>query len=677
MKDFIRWVLVTFFLSCIFLLYNIESIRENASILISDGTTNNFVRTKSSWKKHTQFVDPDQAQQAYQFFNSRQKEYEDRQLSRRFKMRGIGYMYYYHNLLLIATLPSEPVSMGFNRVIIRNVFDRTDANARTVLGELDCQLFTLYVRVNGPEIFAGSAIAVSNDDENVECHWEFPFHLHIPGKYIVDAKLLYYNGSSYMESSCIENKGDVTDIIKKRKNQPLASILANDTTHRGFKGFKMYTPAEMCCEICSRISSDCAYWATPPIHIEDSFFGNNGCELYMNDTSSEWMPISMFINESSANDRHNRHLEVEHFHGPPNGHRPVYFLGCGWSFWMTLEYPCLNADLDDRIYIMNHQSSFTLLDTESTTTLVDQPASSFFTQFHSLSVGIPEKTSTLPLCTLETELPDRHFGRWVRDDWPDATVCPQEMQVDTEHSGQFEIMEYDPDHPVCWHRDDLSIVGQRCIEMNCQFITEESKWKTSSLHQEKKFYGTYQQYHCRYQQYTDPELQQCIQERKITKIDGSGDSIWYFLVQYVQQRIQNLTLYDNGSEGLEIHLSSLSLLHHSVRTLNESLHDLPMVNPKQLESYWINSLYISSEREHEARGPIQLVKSGIAHEILGTKHYRMLNLYDMTAAFTFDTATQMDGMHIIGPPMKMLITKLFHYMCLNTTVSQRYPIHYR
>jgi hypothetical protein len=32
-------------------------------------------------------------------------------------------------------------------------------------------------------------------------------------------------------------------------------------------------------------------------------------------------------------------------------------------------------------------------------------------------------------------------------------------------------------------------------------------------------------------------------------------------------------------------------------------------------------------------------------------------------AFTYDSATQMDGMHIVGPPMKMIVTKLFHYVC--------------
>jgi hypothetical protein len=32
-------------------------------------------------------------------------------------------------------------------------------------------------------------------------------------------------------------------------------------------------------------------------------------------------------------------------------------------------------------------------------------------------------------------------------------------------------------------------------------------------------------------------------------------------------------------------------------------------------------------------------------------------------AFTYDAATQNDGMHIIGGPMKMLATKLLHHVC--------------
>jgi hypothetical protein len=266
-----------------------------------------------------------------------------------------------------------------------------------------------------------------------------------------------------------------------------------------------------------------------------------------------------------------------------------------------------------------------------------------------------------------------HHGRWVRAPWPNDTLCPIKMETDPDFSQKFAIMKYDPQNPQCYHRDDLSIVGHKCIEMNCQFIPESSKWTTSSLHLEKQWYGCYQQYQCRYQEFTDEELQICINERKIHTIDGSGRSIWDFLQQYLKQRIQNLVLYNNNKkakDGVEIHLSTLSLLHHHAIGMREYCESMPVIDTNHNEYYWVNSVYMSSEREHEARGPTQLIKSKMAQDILGPKHYRMINLYDMTTAFTYDTATQMDGMHIIGPPMKMVITKLFHYMCYNTSVSQ-------
>ena len=193
---------------------------------------------------------------------------------------------------------------------------------------------------------------------------------------------------------------------------------------------------------------------------------------------------------------------------------------------------------------------------------------------------------------------------------------------------------------------------------------------TSSLHMEKFWYGTYEQYECQYYfDYTDDELQSCITERKIHTIGGSGFSIWHFLGQYLNQRIRNLTFYENeANDGLEIHLSSLALTHISLQSLRAAMEDRPTLDPKKVEYYWVNSVFMSSEREHEARGAVQVLKSEISQEILGPKNYRMLNMYDMTKAFSYDTATQMDGFHIIGPPMKMLISKLFHYVCANTSV---------
>jgi hypothetical protein len=48
----------------------------------------------------------------------------------------------------------------------------------------------LWVRIAGPEIFAGSAIPSSKQS----CEWSFPFHLERIGEYIVESKILLYNG---------------------------------------------------------------------------------------------------------------------------------------------------------------------------------------------------------------------------------------------------------------------------------------------------------------------------------------------------------------------------------------------------------------------------------------------------------------------------------------------------
>jgi hypothetical protein len=53
----------------------------------------------------------------------------------------------------------------------------------------------------------------------------------------------------------------------------------------------------------------------------------------------------------------------------------------------------------------------------------------------------------------------------------------------------------------------------------------------------------------------------------------------------------------------------------------------------------------------------------IVQKILGPKGYHFLEFFDMSAAFSYALATQMDGLHIIGPSMKTILTKLFHYMC--------------
>jgi hypothetical protein len=555
--------------------------------------------------------DPETVRLAQEFVETRRQVYHDKKLLKTWKMRGVGWAFTKNNIILAAQLPHNP-KPGRNVIKVFNVLNTTT---------VDCDKYDIWVRADGPEIFAGSAQAVLPEDPSQSCHWELPFDLQKPGTYRVEAKLLYYNALS--DNTCESYKGDPQNL-----SYPI---------HAGFIGFKFYYPEKSCCQACSRLAPDCRYWSTPPQKIEATYT-RNGCELYFDEKSNpDAIPESYLI----ANPQRRRlggKTKISHAHGPPDTITPsAYHIGCGWDFWMTLDFSCLSAELDDAVF--QREMNFTLVDEAR---------------------AVEPVQKKLPFCTLDNELFDRHSGRWVREAWPDTKICPRLMRVDKKHSKKFKITRFDGAHPHCWHRDNFSIVGRNCLELNCKFIKKESKWR-SPLHEEKKFFGYWKNYDCDYMEYTNEQLQQCVDTKKIGEFKTEGKSISLYLKQYLIQRIDGINLY-KGSDAITVKLSTLSLLHAFGPGFAEEMKARPQVGELE-EIFWVTGFYLSSEREPGTIGPQMERYSRIAYDILQSKGYKMLQVYDLTAAFSYDTATQADGMHIIGPPMKMAITKLFHHMC--------------
>jgi hypothetical protein len=124
-------------------------------------------------------------------------------------MRGIGYLFKHHNLILKAHLPMKP-RLGRNKVTIENVNANMNANDNASTRR-DCHLLTISVRVNGPEIFAGVAEAVqpnagTGTGTGTGCYWEYSFDLQVEGSYSADAKVVMWNGAAPVggtdESQC-------------------------------------------------------------------------------------------------------------------------------------------------------------------------------------------------------------------------------------------------------------------------------------------------------------------------------------------------------------------------------------------------------------------------------------------------------------------------------------------
>ena len=413
--------------------------------------------------------------EALQFIHSRREFYEQRGLSDEWKMRGIGYLFSKHSLALKADLPN-PMKPGRNIIKIRNVFqqNRTIGSHEVDVesGDFprdDCDQLTIWVRVNGPEIFAGRAKAVklaSSESKRSSCHWEFPFNLQLEGEYIVDAKVLVWNGRANVggndRSQCQYHTGNVTESAA----EILKDLLP---VHAGFVGYKMHYPTKTCCEVCTRLAPYCQYWASPPIKIPKATFGVNGCELYFpENTPKELVPRSILLQnltEMYVGGRPDGERPALQYHGKPHQNPTSYFVGCGWDNWFALDFPCLSGDLDDRIYIASPNLTFinTEEEEEEEEALDSLHQGKLMINFNSEKTpeDAAHPTSTLlPLCTIENE--HSSGGRWVRKHWPDADECPAPMEIDGNFSKhKFDIMKHDGNYPHCWYVFPVCFCG-RC-----------------------------------------------------------------------------------------------------------------------------------------------------------------------------------------------------------------------
>lgn len=576
-------------------------------------------------------------------------------------LRGIGYLYEIQGVVLLGELAITPTltrNTGKNFVRIYNVKN-----------SLDCSKISIWVRVNGPEIFAGHAKVIihagnstahTNIHYNENCYWEFEFHAKKPGSYSVDAKVLEWNPISKGPMVC--------------KTSLKSSLVDPFPVHESFFGFKLYFPTEMCCEICSRLAGHCQAWSTPISAFPKDEVFRRGCTLYFSNTSDYAIPYSTMLNENlkgEINKVTDNSAPVTY--GLPHGNPTTYFLGCGWSYWFTLDFPCLSADLDDRVFFTNN--TFTLISIEDEKPIsgrIETNSSNVVFVFKNQTMSSEETQPQIQLqslCTIDTESLEKHNGRWVREPWPANKECPNEIEIDNSVK-EFEIAKFEGNRPLCWRREDLSIIGNKCMEMNCQLVDKTSIWR-SSVHEEKQWYGRWEHDSgCSYSELTDDQLQTCVDRRKLFGFEVKGKSIAEFLSLYVRERLKNINLYDNRhyGNGTKVTLSTFEMLHFcrlKNLDLRHEFENTENISDSNEEFFWVSTYFLSSERELLCTASRMSKFNVMAEQILQPKGYKMINAFDMSAAFTYDSATQNDGMHIIGPTMKMIITKVLHYLCLD------------
>jgi len=104
------------------------------------------------------------------------------------------------------------------------------------------------------------------------------------------------------------------------------------------------------------------------------------------------MPVSagavVAVAENYDDDNDNEVCFMSTVHGPVldrNVYQPGYFVGCGWSQWFTLDFPCLNAAFDDAVLfaepLLSNANVNKNMDATTTTTFMP-PLDVTSTTFH-------------------------------------------------------------------------------------------------------------------------------------------------------------------------------------------------------------------------------------------------------------------------------------------------------
>ena len=209
--------------------------------------------------------------------------------------------------------------------------------------------------------------------------------------------------------------------------------------------------------------------------------------------------------------------------------------------------------------------------------------------------------------------------------------------------------------------------------MNCPLVQKFDKFQTTF--RDPHWMGVWRRYDCDYYEYTDAQLQQCIDTLQISKFETVGISIAAYLREYLTQRVGHLVLYNGTAQGRTATLDTLSLLHRSFLTsseFDEWLNLLPNVTDHSNSyRYVVSGYFLSSERETNSHAEVMFEMNKKLSKVLPSKGYAFLNAYDLSAAMSYETATQFDGMHLIGPTAKMVLTKFFHHLCQSVVVGSR------
>jgi hypothetical protein len=257
---------------------------------------------------------------AWNHVQARQKAYQQQSqpaMHNIWKERGIGYAYSQYGIFWVVELPNRTnhFQPGLQTLTIRNIMNKHNTSSIPSLTKLQCSDWILWVRIQGPELLAGSAKPFMKSQQQ-DCHWEFPYHLKSQGTYHVDVKLFAH----YTHNHSNPDPTTTMNSCQRKYNSPTTNSMAAN-----------------CCAICSHVPN-CSYWQSS-LDSRNSSNGNT-CQLYWGEKNHPQLPLVTTSTITAS--------------GPPEPmSSQAQFVGCASSFWgipwPPQQYSCLDPSMDDAI----------------------------------------------------------------------------------------------------------------------------------------------------------------------------------------------------------------------------------------------------------------------------------------------------------------------------------------
>jgi hypothetical protein len=127
----------------------------------------------------------------------------------------------------------------------------------------------------------------------------------------------------------------------------------------------------------------------------------------------------------------------------------------------------------------------------------------------------------------------------------------------------------------------------------------------------------------------------------------------------------------NETSNLIVTLDTLAMPHllwgRSIEEYVAELSNFPdMPTDTEIESYFVTGFYYTSEREPHVTVDRSLQYSKLAFDVLSPKGYKMINAFDVTAAFAYDTDGQVSCMVLCRYPI-VITQKNAHYQNVTQT----------